>query len=141
MKKYAFLFPGQGSQSIGMGEDLYKEYDIVRELFDMAEEISKINLSKLCFKGPIEMLTQTINLQPAVTAVNLACLRAIEKEGLKPDITAGHSLGEYSALGAAGVTTALVLSGETRAEDIPASPHQPDYVVENLAELYSALTG
>ena len=106
MKKYAFLFPGQGSQSVGMGEDLYKEYDIVRELFDMAEEISKINLSKLCFKGPIEMLTQTINLQPAVTAVNLACLRAIEKEGLKPDITAGHSLGEYSALKAAGVISA-----------------------------------
>ena len=103
MKKYAFLFPGQGSQSVGMGEDLYKEYDIVRELFDMAEEISKINLSKLCFKGPIETLTQTINLQPAVTAVNLACLRAIEKEALKPDLTAGHSLGEYSALEAAGV--------------------------------------
>ena len=106
MKKYALLFPGQGSQSVGMGEDLYKEYDIVRELFDMAEEISKINLSKLCFKGPIESLTQTVNLQPAVTAVNLACLRAIEKEGLKPDITAGHSLGEYSALKAAGVISA-----------------------------------
>ena len=106
MKKYAFLFPGQGSQSVGMGEDLYKEYDIVRELFDMAEEISKINLSKLCFKGPIEMLTQTINLQPAVTVLNLTCLRTIEKEGLKPDITAGHSLGEYSALKAAGVISA-----------------------------------
>ena len=82
MKKTAFLFPGQGSQAVGMGLDFYQEYDVVRELFDMAEEISKINISKLCFKGPMEDLTQTVNLQPAVTAVNLACLTVIEKEGI-----------------------------------------------------------
>ncbi len=105
MKKTAFLFPGQGSQSVGMGEDLYKEYDVVRELFDMAEEISRINLSMLCFKGPMENLTQTVNLQPAVTAVNLACLAVIQKEGLKPAVSAGHSLGEYGALHAAGVVS------------------------------------
>ena len=98
MKKTAFLFPGQGSQTVGMGLDFYQEYDVVRELFDMAEEISKIKLSKLCFKGPMEDLTQTVNLQPAVTAVNLACLTVIEKEGITPDICAGHSLGEYSAI-------------------------------------------
>jgi [acyl-carrier-protein] S-malonyltransferase len=105
MKKIAFLFPGQGSQAVGMGLDFYQEYDVARELFDMAEEISKINISKLSFKGPIEDLTQTVNLQPAVTAVNLACLAAIEKEGVRPDICAGHSLGEYSALSASGIVS------------------------------------
>jgi len=105
LKKTAFLFPGQGSQAVGMGLDFYQEYDVVRELFDMAEEISKINISKLCFNGPMEDLTQTVNLQPAVTAVNLACLTVIEKEGVTPDICAGHSLGEYSALCASDIVS------------------------------------
>jgi [acyl-carrier-protein] S-malonyltransferase len=105
LKKTAFLFPGQGSQSVGMGLDFYQEYDGVREIFDMAEEITKINISKLCFKGPFDELTQTVNLQPAVTAVNLACFFAIEKQGGGPDICAGHSLGEYSALHASDIIT------------------------------------
>ena len=105
MKKTAFLFPGQGSQAVGMGLDFYQEYDVVRELFDMAEEITKIKLSRLCFKGPMEDLTQTVNLQPAVTAVNLACLTVIEKEGITPDICAGHSLGEYSAICASDIVS------------------------------------
>ena len=105
MKKTAFLFPGQGSQAVGMGLEFYQEYDFVRELFDMVEEITRINISKLCFKGPFEELTLTVNLQPAVTAVNLACLAAIEKEGIRPDVSAGHSLGEYSALCASGVVS------------------------------------
>lgn len=103
MSKIAFLFPGQGSQSVGMGHDFYQEYDSVRDLFDMAEELTKINLSKLCFKGPMEVLTATVNLQPAVTAVNLAALAATEQVGVRADTSAGHSLGEYSALTAAGV--------------------------------------
>jgi [acyl-carrier-protein] S-malonyltransferase len=103
LKKTAFLFPGQGSQSVGMGQEFYREYDTVRELFDMIEEITRINISRLCFKGPMEDLTQTVNLQPAVTAVNLACLAAIEKEYSAYHFCAGHSLGEYSALNAAGV--------------------------------------
>jgi [acyl-carrier-protein] S-malonyltransferase len=105
MKKTAFLFPGQGSQSIGMGEEFYREYDIVREIFDMAEEISRINISKLCFKGPMQDLTMTVNLQPAVTAVNLACLAVIERENIAYHFCAGHSLGEYGALCAAGVNS------------------------------------
>ena len=97
-----FLFPGQGSQKIGMGKDFYEEYDFARELFEMAEEISRLNLSRLCFQGPLDELTQTVNLQPAITTVNLAALTAIANEGVKSDIVAGHSLGEYSALYAAG---------------------------------------
>ncbi len=102
-KKVAFLFPGQGSQVVGMGQDLYQEYDFVREIFDMVDEVTKTHISKLCFNGPMEELTLTVNLQPAMTAVNLACLAALEKEGIQPHMTAGHSLGEYSALRAAGV--------------------------------------
>jgi [acyl-carrier-protein] S-malonyltransferase len=86
-----------------MGQEFYEQYDIVRELFDMAEETTRVNLSKLCFKGPIENLTMTINLQPAVTAVNLGCLAVLMKEAMPATYYAGHSLGEYSALNAAGV--------------------------------------
>jgi len=106
LKKTAILFPGQGSQKVGMASELYKEYEIVREIFDMAEEITKTNLSGLCFNGPIETLTQTVNLQPAITTVNLSYFSILKKEGITFDITAGHSLGEYSALTAAGVITA-----------------------------------
>lgn len=102
MKKIAFLFPGQGAQKIGMGHDFYMEFDYVRELFEMAEETTKLKLSKFCFEGPMEDLTATINLQPAITAVNLACLSPIARENIASDITAGHSLGEYSALCASG---------------------------------------
>ncbi len=105
LKKIAFLFPGQGSQRVGMGQQLYQEYDIVREIFDMAGELVQINLSKLCFKGPMEALTTTLNLQPALTTVTLSILAILQKEGQQASITAGHSLGEYSALCAAGIIT------------------------------------
>lgn len=106
MKKIAFLFPGQGSQKVGMAEDVYQEFDIVREIFDMASDLTKMHLQRLCFKGPMEALTRTVHLQPAITAVNLAFLACLKKEGVTADMTAGHSLGEYAALHAAGVVSA-----------------------------------
>jgi len=103
LKKTAFLFPGQGSQAIGMGLDLYNEYRAAKEVFQTAEEISGIRLSTLCFEGPLTDLTMTVNLQPALTAVNLAFMAILKKEGPDFDYTAGHSLGEYSSLFAAGI--------------------------------------
>lgn len=103
MKKCAFLFPGQGSQSIGMGKDLHENYPQVREIFDAACEIIQKDIRKLCFEGPMDQLTETVNLQPAMTAVNLGFLAALTQGGAAPIISAGHSLGEYSALCAAGV--------------------------------------
>ncbi len=103
MKKTALLFPGQGSQSVGMGLDLYQEYDYVKNLFDLAENITNINISELCFKGPIKELTSTINLQPILTTVNIACFEILKRNGLKADYATGHSLGEYTALYAANI--------------------------------------
>jgi [acyl-carrier-protein] S-malonyltransferase len=100
-KNIAFLFPGQGSQFIGMGKDMAEHFSEAKEVFDQLDDACNKSMSKLCFEGPLEELTLTVNLQPAITAVNLACLSAVRKAGIHPMVSAGHSLGEYSALAAA----------------------------------------
>ena len=99
----AFLFPGQGSQQVGMGKDLADNFPAARQVFEEADAALGLALSELCFNGPEEHLQLTENTQPAILTVSIAALRALETEGFpKPDFVAGHSLGEYSALVAAG---------------------------------------
>lgn len=103
-EKIAFLFPGQGSQYVGMGRDLYEHFKVARETFEEADEALDFKISKLCFDGPWEDLTVTKNTQPAILTVSIAALRVLQSEtGLSPTLLAGHSLGEYSALVAAKV--------------------------------------
>ena len=101
-QKIAFLFPGQGSQSMGMGKDIVEQFPDAKKIFEQVDEICEKPITKLCFEGPMEELTLTANLQPAITAVNLACLTALNKSGVRATISAGHSLGEYAALASAG---------------------------------------
>ncbi len=102
----AYVFPGQGSQSTGMGMDLYDNYPSARAVFDEADASLGFSLSRLCFEGPDEELTKTNNVQPAILVVSIACLKAIEEAAManfsSPAFVAGHSLGEYTALVAAG---------------------------------------
>ncbi|MFP7694338.1 ACP S-malonyltransferase [Bacillus subtilis] len=102
MSKIAFLFPGQGSQFIGMGKELYEQVPAAKRLFDEADETLEAKLSSLIFEGDAEELTLTYNAQPALLTTSIAVLEKFKESGITPDFTAGHSLGEYSALVAAG---------------------------------------
>ena len=104
MGKIAFVFPGQGSQSVGMGKSLYETSPKAKEIFDKADEVLGRSISKLCFDGPEEDLKQTINTQPAILVTSIAALEALkERTNVEPACVAGHSLGEYGAYYAAGV--------------------------------------
>src|SRR3712207_6315422 len=102
MGKTAWVFPGQGSQFAGMGQSLAELYAIARQTFAEADSAVGFPLYRLCFEGPEEDLKQTENTQPALLTVGVAAFRVLRDRGLRPDYVAGHSLGEYSALVAAG---------------------------------------
>lgn len=126
--KIAFCFPGQGSQDVGMGRALAERHPQARAVYDEASEAVGFDVAKLCFEGPIEDLTRTELQQPALVATSLACLRAVETLGIRPDYVIGHSVGEYSALAAAGAISsrdavALVRErGEAMAEAARENP-------------------
>ena len=104
MKNIAIIFPGQGSQYVGMAQDLYNAYSQAKEFYTRAGEILGYDLAKICFEGPQETLVQTMHTQPAIFVHSVVLWNLIrEKKKLEPDFVAGHSLGEYSALIAAGV--------------------------------------
>lgn len=98
MKRVAFMFPGQGSQIVGMGKDLYEQFDEVKQLFETANQVLGIDLQKMMFNGPKETLTETEHAQPALLLSSIAAYTLLAKENVKPQMTIGHSLGEYSAL-------------------------------------------
>jgi [acyl-carrier-protein] S-malonyltransferase len=126
MGKLAFLFPGQASQYPGMGRDLAANFPESQQVFEEADAALGFSISKLCFEGSEEALKQTENTQPAILTVSTATYRALEKRGITPDFAAGHSLGEYSALVAAGAlefSTAVKIvrhRGQYMQEAIPA---------------------
>ena len=113
MKKFAFIFPGQGAQKVGMGLDLYQNSPAAKKVFDTANEILGYDIAELCFNGSEEDLMKTINSQPCILTVSLAALEALREQiNISPVCCAGHSLGEYAALyvsGAIDLKTVLKL--------------------------------
>lgn len=103
-KKIAFLFPGQGSQAVGMGKDLYENFETSKNVFDTADKVLGKSVTTLCFEGPEDSLKQTVNTQPCIVTMSIAALEALKSQlDIKPDFVAGHSLGEYCAMYEAGV--------------------------------------
>jgi [acyl-carrier-protein] S-malonyltransferase len=100
--KTAFVFPGQGSQYVGMGKSLAEKFAAARAILDQADQALGFSLSEICFEGPAETLQLTENMQPALLTVSVAAWQVLDEQGVRPDFVAGHSLGEYSALVAAG---------------------------------------
>ncbi|SFI14421.1 [acyl-carrier-protein] S-malonyltransferase [Selenomonas ruminantium] len=103
MNKLAFVFPGQGAQAVGMGKDFCEQYDVAKKLFQQADEALGYSIKEMCFEGPAEDLKLTANTQPAILTMSVIANEILKEHGIQPDVTGGHSLGEYSALVAAGV--------------------------------------
>ena len=104
VNKVAYIFPGQGAQAVGMGQDLYNNYPAAKKVFDTADEVLGKSITKMCFEGPEEALKETVNTQPSIVTMSIAALEAFNsKLNIKPNFTAGHSLGEYCAMYCSGV--------------------------------------
>ena len=103
MSKLAFVFPEQGAQKVGMGKDFFDNYDVAKKMFKEADEALGYSIMKMCFEGPEEDLKLTANTQPAILTISCIANEILKENGVQPEITGGHSLGEYSALVAAGV--------------------------------------
>ena len=145
MAKVAVVFPGQGSQYLGMGRAWMEAGPAGREIFALAEQASGLPLVKLCQEGPLEELTRTVNLQPAIIAVNLCCWRGLVDAGVKPVAVAGHSVGEYAALAAAGVLRPaqclelITLRGQLMDRDATANPGAMSAIMGASPEEVAAL--
>lgn len=125
-KKMAAVFPGQGSQSVGMGKELFENFKVYKETLEEASESISLDFKKLCFEGPSEDLNSTVNTQPAIVAASVGAFRVLEKEcGFKAFVSAGHSVGEYSALVSAGMLgfsdaiQSVRLRGKSMQEAVP----------------------
>ena len=149
-KKIAFLFPGQGAQSVGMGKELYDNFSAAKNVFDKADEVLGKSITTLCFEGPEESLKQTVNTQPCIVTTSIAALVALKSElNIIPDYTAGHSLGEYCAMYTAGVMsleTALKaiqkradLMGQTKGGAMAAILNAPEGSVEEALKEASSV--
>lgn len=123
--KTAFLFPGQGAQTVGMCKDIYEKYKEARDIYEKASEVSGIDIKKLCFDGPEEILMKTENTQIAILTTSIAILKVIENKGIKADIAVGLSLGEY---------VALIYGGYISFEDGIKLIQKRGYYMENFVE-------
>jgi [acyl-carrier-protein] S-malonyltransferase len=145
VKKIAFVFPGQGSQSVGMGKDLYDNFEAAKNVFDTADKVLGKSVTTICFEGPEEDLKLTVNTQPSIVTMSIAALEALKSElNIEVSATAGHSLGEYCAMYASGVmdleTTLKAiqkradLMGATKGGAMAAVLNAPEGSIENALQ-------